>query len=267
MFQSKSIVVILLLAISQLAVAGTSHINRASLGGAVKHRTNAARMADGLAPFPPVQLKRRHGGGGQPQPQHPQTPTTPNKPQPSPTKPDCDDKKNQHLKCKKKQGGATVGYVSKDWSKKGKRGFGLCSSNNDALKVDFENSVTPFPFKLSSGGKDSFPYLGFSGNNLKPGSGDSAVLTGTQQTNRGNAPSNVGNAFSNWSANSESTIWHYTRSSKLVESKWVNTGGVTVDSKVFYDPSDDLFHLVTGDATAFNKKCPNAYEVELSLED
>ena len=59
MFQSKSILVILLLAISQLAAAGTSHVNRGTLSErALTHRTNAARMAAGLGPLPPSQLQR-----------------------------------------------------------------------------------------------------------------------------------------------------------------------------------------------------------------
>ncbi|KAJ2932434.1 hypothetical protein H1R20_g4661, partial [Candolleomyces eurysporus] len=255
----KSILVVFLLAVSQLAAAA-SHLNRAVSDGAVlKHRTNAARMAAGLNPLPPRELKARTWPGGN----WPPTPPKPSNPRPSSTKPDCDDKKDVPIKCKRK-GGGQIGYISKDWSKKGERGYGLCSSKNTALKLDFENSVTPFDFKIS-GGKD-YPYLGFAGNNLNPGSTDSCVLTGTKKTTRGNGPSNVGNAYSSWSANSESQLWYYNRGSKQVESKWVNSGGKNVDSKVFYDPDDDLFHLVT-DANAFKRKCRNAYEVEFELDD
>lgn len=61
MFHSKSILVVLLLAISEIAVAGSIHARRTTdhqlQGRASTHMTNAARMASGLAPLPPVQLR------------------------------------------------------------------------------------------------------------------------------------------------------------------------------------------------------------------
>jgi hypothetical protein len=45
--------------------------------------------------------------------------------------------------------------------------FGLCTNKNDALGLDFENSVTPFNFKITKGG--DLPFLGFAGNTIKAG--------------------------------------------------------------------------------------------------
>lgn len=52
------------------------------------------------------------------------------------------------------------------------------------------------------------------------------------------------------------TVAHVSRNS----ARWMNSGGKTVDSKIVYNPDDDIFHLVT-DVNAFKKKFKNAYEV------
>ncbi|KAG2004887.1 hypothetical protein CC2G_003395 [Coprinopsis cinerea AmutBmut pab1-1] len=291
MVYTKGIFAVLLLALAQVSLAANPHLNRRH-EPTVTLKTNAARMAAGLPPKAPAGLERRtwgHGGWGQPQPgwgwgQPPQKPGNPwdkgkdhdkgkdkdkggkpkdpSPPKPSatkPDKPDCDDKKKVRIKCVKK-GGGTIGYVGKDWSKKNKRGFGLCKDKNKALEVDFENSVTPFDMKIHD--KRDFPFLGWSGNNL--GSGNSAVLTGTRKTNIHEGPRNVGNAFSSWAANSESQVWYYSRNNRKFESKWVNTGGARQESKCFYNPDDDLFHLVS-DTWGFLRRNPRAYEIVCPL--
>lgn len=189
-----------------------------------------------------------HGGGNPP------------KPQPSP-KPDCDDKQKVRIKCKRKDGGH-VGYVGKDYSNKGKQGFGLCKSSDKALEIDFENSVTPFDMKIPS--RQDFHYLGWSGNNL--GSDNSCILTNTKKTNIRDGPRNIGNAASSHSANSESQVWYYTRGNKRFESKWVNSGGNTLETKTCYNPDDDTFHLVS-DVNSFLRRNRRAYEVEFELDE
>jgi len=167
------------------------------------------------------------------------------------------------IKCKRKDGGQHVGFVGKDYSKKGKRGFGLCERNEQALEVDFENSVSPFDMRLTND-RDSFHFLGFSGNNL--GSDNDAVLTGTHKTEIRDGPRNVGNANGGHSANSESQVWYYSRDGRNFRAKWKNSGGNELDTTTCYDPEDDQFHLVA-DLGRFLRRHPQAYEVELELDE
>ncbi|TFK23896.1 hypothetical protein FA15DRAFT_705085 [Coprinopsis marcescibilis] len=270
---SKGIFVALFLAFAPFSFAVPTFVKRSSNVPTPSYPNNAARMAAGLGPLAPAGLRRRTNGGGNNRQQpgggkdqgkhnggkH-KNPTTLPKPSPVPVP---DDKGKGRLKCNKK-GGGFVGYVSGDFSSKdkNKRGFGLCNTKPKALEVDFDTSVTPFNIKFHN--TREFPTLGWSGNNLN--SGNSAVLTGTRNTNINNAPSNVGNAFSGFSANSESQVWHYTKNSKRFEAKWVNTGGIKVETKVCYNPKDDMFHLVT-DVNAFKRRNPSAYEVEFELDE
>lgn len=264
MVATKSIFVALLCAVAQLSSAVTLPVDRET--GDL--RTNAARLAAGLNPLTPRGLERRTGGGYYYTPPRPPTPPTPPPPGPSPRPPTPPPppkppvKRDGKLKCKRN--GVHIGWVGRDFSNKdrNKKGFGLCSMRDSALSVNFDDDDEKTPLNIRLPNHGDFPFLGWVGNNLN--SDNSCILTKTQQTNN-NGPQNVGNAFTSWAANSESSNWFFGKGSKNFSFNWVNSGGAKPATKTFYNPDDDCFHLVS-DVGRFQRRCPKAFEVELEFD-
>ena len=253
MVTTKSIFVLVLCAVAQLAFAATIPVGQ----NGVELSTNAARMAAGLNPLTPRGLGRRHP------PSPPSPPTPPPAPSPRPPTnptPPPPTKRGGTVSCKRN--GVHIGWVGRDFSSKdnNKKGFGLCNSKDKALAIDFDDDDSPKDIRLPNHG--DFPFLGWSGNNLN--SDNSCVLTKTRQAPRG-GPQNVGNAFSSWSANSESSNWTFGKNNNRFSFDWVNSGGAKAQSKTFYNPDDDCFHLVS-DGDRFQRRCPRAFEVEFGLD-
>ncbi|KAH6879618.1 hypothetical protein BKA70DRAFT_1345484 [Coprinopsis sp. MPI-PUGE-AT-0042] len=229
MVATQSIILAVFCAVAQLSSAGTIPVARDHAD--LTLRTNAARMAAGLNPFTPRALERRtFGHHHPPSPPSPPAPPAPSPRPPTPPKPPV--KRDGKLKCKK--GGVVIGWVGD----RNKKGFGLCNSRDSALSINFDDADDDLNIRLPN--HNDFPFLGWVGNNLNSEmyvacAPRSTALSDVVVAPNRDAPSNVGNAFSSWAANSESNLWR----------KNNNRFSSRTESKTFYNPDDDLFHLVT----------------------
>lgn len=245
MFHLRSILVLLFLALSS-ATARLQVKRQSQVPNVPELRTNAARLAAGLSPLPPVRRNPTRV-------EEKRTRTS--------SSPGCEDHNQEYIKVYCKSSGNLIGYLKQDTVSGSIKAYGITSSKDSAMQITF-SSTPSNPFDLSITGSGTYPYLGFAGNDLTSGSSNANALVATKHTNPNSVASIVGNLYSSSFPSSESSVWAYNTGTKELTPQWVNSNGSKAPTYLVYDPNGSGYIQITGDVAKFQSAHPAAYVVQ-----